>query len=258
VRLAKNLVLLGLILAIAARPASAELTERGVDTNRPFTPIVPDHLANQCFMLWFGPESPSEISRLQALGFNITQTINPADITTANLANYRVLVINLTGPGVLDPAQPSIQNFVSAGGGLLIHQPNALGLTDYTPTGFDVVITSPFWCNFDANALGHIVDGSHPITAGLLDSDLSGAFDLVGSLGPGFQVLARSLDCGDPALAAGTLGSGRVAFEDGNASPQAQYPGSNSYWGNLLSWLCSAGPTPTRGSTWGSVKAIYR
>lgn len=210
-------------------------------------------------MLWFGEETRGEIDRLQALGFNITQTTNPADVTPANLANYRVLVVAYTAPGTLGSAQPAIQSYVNLGRGLLIHQPNAAGVTDYTPTGFDVSISSGWWCDQPRDPSGgHIVDGTHPVTTGLSDADLSGAFDTVGSLGPSFHLLASSAICGDPALAVGTLGSGHVAFEDGNASPAADIPGRDAYWVNLLAWLCSAGPTPTRESTWGRLKAMYR
>ena len=35
-------------------------------------------------------------------------------------------------------------------------------------------------------------------------------------------------------------------------------PGSDAYWRQLFGWLCHAGPTATKPSTWGGVKAVYR
>jgi len=257
-RFVRYFVLLGALLALAATPAIGGITPGGIDTDRPLDPIQPDHLANQCFVLWFGIESPSEIGRLQSLGFNVTQTTNPAAITAANLANYDVLVVAYTGPGVLGSAKPLIESFVNSGKGLLIHQPNTPGTLDYAPTGLGAAILSAAWCNFPGSATSTIVDGSHPITLGLTDADLSGALDQVTSLGAGYHLLAKSLVCGDPSVAVGTLGGGRVVFEDNNASPISIVPGSDRYWGNLFSWVCSGGQTPTRDQTWGTVKVLYR
>jgi hypothetical protein len=234
-------------LALAALPAGAVVDSSGSDPDQPAAravsaaPLVsPTSAGCGGGILWFGYSAPFEISRFQSLGFNITQTTKPADVNPANLLNFSVLVIAFTGPGVLGAAQADIEAYVKSGHGLLIHQPNSIGTTDYTPANFDVTINDVWWCGvplgggpFEAT----IVDGTHPITTGLVDTDLSAAADFVGSIGPGYFLLAQNEGCADPALAAGTSGAGRVAFEDGNGSSGSIDPGSDAYWTNLFTWL---------------------
>jgi hypothetical protein len=129
---------------------------------------------------------------------------------------------------------------VSSGHGLLIHQPNAAGTIDYAPPGFGVTILSEWWCGIEGGGgsdVATIVDDTHPIVAGLVDGDVSGAFDFVGPVGSGYALLTRNSECGDPALLAGSFGAGHVAFEDGNASPGSDRPGGDAYWTQLFTWL---------------------
>jgi hypothetical protein len=168
-----------------------------------------------CSVLWFG-DDVENTSFLSALGLSFTVTSNPADLSAANLANYDVLVIAYKGPGVIGAHQADIAAFVSANNGLLIHQPNNVGALDYAPAGFGVTITDQCWCGGCASGPydAEIVNGAHPITSGLANADLSGDFDSATSLGAGYTLLARNTVCtNNPALAAGTFGTGRVAFE---------------------------------------------
>ena len=248
------LSLVAVVLALGSQPVRAEIRSDGTDTSKNVGPQT-EEPTGPCQVLWFGVQSPSELDRLRALGLTITQTTNPSDLTLANLStNYNVLVIAYTGPSVIGGQQGGIQAYVNGGGGLLIHQPNALGTIDYAPAAFDATITDIFWCNSAAT----IVNGAHAITAGLTDADLSGGFDRVGAIGAGYTLLAREIGCSEPALAAGSSGSGRVVFETGNASPLSLDPGSDLYWTRVFDWLCLAGVTATRPATWGAVKASYR
>lgn len=247
-------------LAAFVVSAHAAGLSTGIDVNHRSAnpPGQPTHPAVACNCLWFGTASTGEIARLNGLGLFVTQTFNPADLSVANLSNYQVLVVAYTGPGVIGAQQAAIQAFVTSGGALLVHQPDAVGVTDYTPAGFDVNIANVYWCTAGTDYFGHIVNGAHPIMAGLADADLSGSFDLVGGIGPSYTVLAVNASCLDPSVAAGTLGTGRVAFEDGNVSPAAFVPGSNLYWVNLFAWLCTGSPVPTHRHTWGELKTAYR
>jgi hypothetical protein len=104
-----------------------------------------------------------------------------------------------------------------------------------------------------------IVNAAHPVTSGLADSDLSGDFDTVSGLGGGYTVLGVNAACvGNPSLAAGTFGTGRIVFETGNASPDALDPGSDLYWARVFEWLCAGTTTDTEHATWGSLKVLYR
>jgi len=248
-------------LLLIAASAHAKTLSTGIDTGRTPTISLPHYPASTCHVLWYGVDTGNEIARITGLGMVVTQTTNPTDVNAANLANYNVLVVAYTPPGFLGASQADIEGFVNAGGALLIHQPNAnSAVLDYVPTGFEVTITSNAWCNFPdpLSAQGHIVNGAHPITSALTDADLSGAFDLVGPLGAGYSVLAVDVACGDPSLAAGTLGSGRVVFEDGNVNTAAFIPGTDRYWSSVFDWLCNGTPTPAHPVTWGQLKSSYR
>ena len=262
--MSRTLSILVTMLALVIAPVSvrAERLSNGVDTDRAGAPPPTDLAGSPCGVLWFTSNLiPDEISRLASLGIAITTTGSLANLSPANLSNYDVLVVEATGPGSIGSARGAIQAFVGSGHGLLIHQPNAPGTLDYTPAGFDVSVLSFWWCGVEGgsgNYLATIVDGSHPITTGLTDLDLSGDFDKAGPLGPGYSVLTRNSVCGTPSLAAGNYSSGRVAFDTGLACPCSIDPGTNHYWAQLFSWLCAAPLTPARRETWGSLKVHYR
>ena len=211
-----------------------------------------------CNVLWFGDDN-GNVSYLARLGLSFTQTNNPADLSAANLANYDVLVIAFTGPGEIGAHQADIAGFVAANNGLLIHQPNELGVLDYAPAGFDVTITDQCWCGNCGFNDAQIVNGAHPITSGLTDTDLPGDFDTAANLGAGYTLLARNVVCtNNPSLAAGGFGTGRVAFETGFAAVNSIDAGSDAFWARLIEWLCIGSQTPTTPDTWGRVKVLYR
>jgi len=238
----------------------AEILSTGVNTEiEPGPVIVESPFEGGCSILWFRHFSgeDSERERLMEFGYDVTLTDREESLVIDNLMNYGILVIAYTPPGALTAQHGDILAYVSQGGGVLIHQPNATGIVDYAPPGFDVEILNPFWCQVGGE-FSEIVDGSHPITSGLANADLSGAFDDVGALGSGYSVLAKSTLCDVPSLAVGTSGLGRVAFDTGNGSAQSASPGSEQYWDQLFGWLCTAGPISVKPSTWGSTKAAYR
>jgi hypothetical protein len=242
---------------ILGGPVCRSILDTGIDTSKQQNSTTIPKVAG-CSILWYSPATDAMPARIAGLGYSVTFTTNPADVNAANLANYQTLVVAFTAAGVLGPAQADIQNFVQAGHGLLIHQPNVAGITDYTPVGFAVNTANAFWCNFPGTPFCAIVDGTHPVTAGLLNGDLSGAFDQVATLDVGYHVLATSIACAEPALAVGPFGSGRVAWEDGNGNPAAIIPGSDVYWSNLFLWLCTGAATPSQTSTWGRLRSFYR
>jgi hypothetical protein len=257
-----SILVAAICLALGVGSAAAEFTSDGRDTQRAgaATPTGPG--SAPCSVLWFTRNLiTDEIARLSGLGLLITTTANPADLNAVNLANYDVLVVAYAGGGVIGSAQPVIQAYVTSGHGLLIHQPNLSGSIDYAPAAFEVNVLSPWWCGVVGGggvSAATIVDGSHAITTGLANADLSGDFDYVGPIGPGYTVLARNVGCGSPALAAGTILNGRVVLETGNGSAASGDPGSNLYWSHVLNWLCTPQMTPAQRDTWGRVKLLYR
>ena len=247
------------VFALGTLPcvANAEILDTGDDTGR-----IPDVVAPQsvvtpsCRIGWYRQGgSDTELERLRAFGYDIS-LIGRSQLSYPNLANWDLIVIAFTAVGFLGAEQPDLQAFVDVGGALLIHQPNHVGTTDYTPVGFHANVLDPAWCSPTGYAT-HVDDASHPITAGLSDADLSGAFDTV-TLGPSYTVLVSSPECGTPALAVGTSGLGRVAIDTGNGSTESLRPGAEAYWDALFGWLCTTGPIEVEPTTWGYVKAAYR
>lgn len=236
----------------------AEVLSTGDDTERepiPFSTLSPVH--EICPILWYRRGgADGELERLQARGYDITQA-GASQLTLANLVNFGVLVIAYEGPGFLAGRRDEIQAFIDQGGGVLIHQPNHVGTLDYTPLGFDVEIANEIWCTLEGYT-AVITNAAHTITAGLQDADLSGSFDVVGSIGPGYTVLATNPTCASPALAVGTSGLGRVVLDTGNGNDLSLDPGSDLYWDSLFGWLCTQTPISVAASSWGSVKSAYR
>ena len=183
-----------------------------------------------------------------------------SDLSYANISQYNVVMIPLAGPGVIGGYQADITQFVSNGGGLWIHQPNANGTIDYAPPDLQATVSDAFWC--DPADVNTIVAPSHPIMQGLTDDMLSGRFDTVydTGLGPGYMITAT----GSPYCptnvhsAAGTHGNGRVFFDVANCGPYSMDPGDDQYVINIIEWLCQGGVIPTQNTTWGAVKSLYR
>jgi hypothetical protein len=232
-----------LVFALIASPAPGVPDALGSDSVRSAAALLSHAPApsGDCDILWFGLDIANEVSRYRGLGFDIVHTEDPAEVNLANLADFDVLTLSVTGPGVLGGVQADIEAFVNEGHGLHVHQPNAVGALDYMPADFDISIADYWFCD-QQYVSATIVDSTHPVTTGLADADLSGDGDLVGSIGSGFQLLAENVVCGDPALAAGTSGAGRVVFETGNGGDNSVLPGSDAYWTRLFTWLCEAEP----------------
>ena len=193
--------------------------------------------------------------RLMDLGYDVVATTDAADLAIDNLLNYNVLIIFLAAPGVITAYQGDISTFVEVGGSLFIHQPGAVGMVDFAPAGFEVEIRDSGW-----EECGHaavIVDGSHALTMGFTDDDLAGDFAGVGDLGDGYTLLTENANCGDPQMAVGAFGQGRVLFDTSNFGANSFDPGSDAFVTNLMDWLCM-GVVSSEETTWSELKAIYR
>jgi hypothetical protein len=249
------LLLASALLALLAAPALAEVNSSGVDLDRAAGDFGSVVTFTECSVLYFAG-TYNDSQRLVDLGYNVTVTSNPGDLTLANLQNYDVLIIYTTGAGIIGAYQGDIETFVSGGGGLMIRQTDYVGTIDYAPTGFEVTDYSILWpCGYE-NCL---VDDTHPITTGLTSADLSGVFDGVESIGAGYDtILAEQCSCHYPTLATGIFGGGVVVFDAGNFSPNALDPASDAYVMQVMDYLCYNGPVSTTPATWSSVKELFR
>ena len=178
--------------------------------------------------------------RVSSLGYSTILWTNPSMITPECLADVDVLYV-LTGSAALLAGRASvIESYVAGGGGLIVEQANVEGLVAILPPGLGVSISSRSYDSLNAQITPAGL--THPITAGLAASDLSGNMDkvLLVDVAPAYTILA--VGASDPnlvAIAAATYGNGRVVFETGNSHPWSLRPGSDAYLQQLIGWAAT-------------------
>ena len=189
--------------------------------------------------------------RLRGLGYTVTETFDTFDLFRSNLQNYDVLWLDVgSGPQWNPTLVAEIQPWVAEdGGGLIYTQPNDEGEVELFPPGFEVTVYSEVWPGWPGEfGFVHIIDGSHPITAGLEDIDAGANGDRVwwDDIGPSWQVLGVDASMPDDvvALLAGEYGAGRLFFNTGNFSTGSSNKGSDQYVIQLLSWVSQKEPPP--------------
>ncbi|HUV04938.1 MAG TPA: hypothetical protein VMX94_07495 [Armatimonadota bacterium] len=182
--------------------------------------------------------------RVSSLGYSTILWTNPSMITPECLAGVDVLYV-LTGSAASLAGRASvIESYVAGGGGLIVEQANVEGPVAILPPGLGISVNSRSYD--DLNVQITPAGLTHPITAGLAASDLSGNMDkvLLVDVAPAYSILA--VGASDPnlvAIAAATYGNGRVVFETGNSHPSSLRPGSDAYLSQLIDWAAAPAAT---------------
>jgi len=202
-------------------------------------------VAPKASILFFSSFSrPSEVARLQSLGYAVTESSAPADLTLVNLRNYDILMIYLTASADYSTQNTEIRNWVrEERGGLIVVQPDETGSVSVFPAGFEVSVGSIY---LPSTSAACITNDLHPITYGLVDADMSGNFDQVEDtdIGPSWDILAR--DCDDTSqvvLLAGVYGSGRLVFNTHNFSRYSMDSGSDQFLEQMIEWALTGNRT---------------
>jgi hypothetical protein len=241
------------LVALTASLAIAQPDDTGFDPRQGDQPGDSPQVYRDCSILYYHGSS-EDATRLQGLGYDVTMTQNPADLELSNLASYDALVLFLIFPGELGSYQDDIEQFVSVGGALYIHQPNAPGTVVYAPTGFEVTIADEGFSTVEPC----IVDPGHPITSGLANIDVSGVYDQVGSIGPGYtNVLVEHCAQGFPALALGEYGGGLVVFDVSHLATGTIHPPSDAFVVQLMDYICQHGTVSTQAESWSQLKGMF-
>lgn len=260
--LKKTLTTIFLVLTLTLMTTGAALA--GIDSFGRDEATAPPQInlpSRDCSILYFTDRSAGETEYAGLVGWGLVMDFsnNAADLNLDNLLNYDVLIMAFVGPDVLNAEQDTaVETFVDVGGSLYIHQPGAVGEILYGPPGFEITIEDVYWCQ-GPNQLyfsACLVDGSHPLTAGFTNDDLQGDYDLVGDIGPAYNLLAHNCVCEDPALAVGYHGTGLVVFDTGNFFG-AETP-SAEYVENLFDYLCTGHVVSSERAAWGNIKSLYR
>ncbi len=257
----KQMILFSILLIlVSAGTAVAEINNSGEDPANPLEFTSGNFSRDDCGILYFAGAnaSPSDFNRFMAYGLEMTHCTDPAEMTLEYMLGFNVVIVYLAGTDELAGQAAAIEQFVTVGGSLFIHQPNAVGDVMYAPPGFEISIISPYWCNHpSADYLPCIIDDGHPLMSGFTNDDLGGVFDSVGELGPGYTVHAVNCVCEDPAVASGEFGSGLVVFDTSNFG--GLHDPSREYVLNMIDFLCSGqGTTATQSESWGGLKSLYR
>jgi hypothetical protein len=250
-----GLAALIVFISVVATPSVCPASPEG---SAPFGMESIVNRPGECLILYFAAFITEDFQRIMDLGYNATYSSDVGDLTSLNLAGYDALVVWNTGPGLIGDQRAEIAAFVSAGGSLFIHEPDA-GICDYVPDGFEIGVAGSDWCHEPTpDYWSCITDFNHPITNGLSNGDLTASWRLVAYLGPEYTVLTRNCVCLDPALAVGVYGSGRILMDTGYFSPHTLVPGSDTYIMRLLDYLCREIGVEVDERSWGSIKAGYR
>lgn len=201
-----------------------------------------------CFTTKTGNSDPC--ARVNGL-FPYTIVVQSLSEFPLDLSSYNAIYIGYSEGNAVKALAGRFATYVQDGGGLILEQPNLEGPVEFLPAGFELWVTDVTWPGFPTSldpAEFTSAGAEHPILSDLTADDLSGNFDTVpiGTLGPGWMVLARSVDYPHVALAAGSYGSGRVVFHTGNIGATSADQGSNMYLWQMIQWTGSAAASPAR------------
>jgi Domain of unknown function (DUF4350) len=196
------------------------------------------------------------VAQLAGDGFNVSTTA--AGVDNISLTPYRILVIceisNYNSP--YTPAEvAAIQTFVGLGGGLLVMAentdlPNNVGpVAQAFGTTTEVFYLDPLDYYFNNFA-------AHPIFAGI--SQLY--YRAGGALNGGGLTPAVAFGPAGEEVVTAASADRVVILGDSNLFSNGLFDTADNraFARNVFAWLCSGNPTPTRDSTWGRMKSLYR
>ena len=158
---------------------------------------------------------------------DVDSTTSLSSITSANLANYDVFFAGTSFHDDLDPYATILQDYLTAGGSIVVGQPNQTGPIDWLPSSLSVDVADYFYHSSGVSALT-VAGTNSPIFSGLSAADLGGppADSIYASdLGLGWTVLATHTQGADVhvSMATGAVGASRVLLWD-----RLLYGGSSS------------------------------
>jgi hypothetical protein len=234
-------------------------------------PTVPPNKptgVGSCAVLWdlthgiyISYEPAGVYSQLVTLlaGQGISVTTTAAGLDNIDLSPYNVIVIN-EGSSWNSPYTPSevaaIQSFQARGGGLLIMGDNngtmnvninPVSIPLGTTCGLSLISPFDLYIN---NFIAHVIFSG-------ISSIYMRAAGALGVLPP--SVVAAIEPAGAPVVSVvdlpRTVITGDINLWDNNYIGNAD---DEHFAVNVFHWLCEAGATPTKPSSWGKLKTLYR
>lgn len=185
--------------------------------NPPATPTTPQGPMSVGIINTGSGDYSTAFTRLQqALGSETT--IGSASLTEP-LGRFEVVVLVSswadTDYAAVRAASKALTDYVSAGGGLFMFQPNPSHFpgehlrVDILPAWFEVE-------NRYTDSSVEIADTTHPVVSGLSAEDMPYPADRISSASPEWKILARGAQSRQGSLAVAEIGDGRVALDTDN------------------------------------------
>jgi hypothetical protein len=120
------------------------------------------------------------------------------------------------------------------GGGLLMYQPNKTTRVDLLPAWYTV--------EYQYSDSSVSIIANHPVTCGLVRSDVPYPADRITDFSPEWVALVRGDQSGAASLLVTQLGAGRAAVDTGHNSRMALLPESDRFLERLGRWLMRSLP----------------
>lgn len=233
------LAVLILSLTLAGSPALVYGSESSPPASAPSgLPASPAAAIPDIRVLCYETSIPS-CNRIKELVTNVTKVSTPSQIS-GMLDRYDVLYVAGASADTLVDYAAAIHDFVGAGGGLIVEQPNRTGTLPIMPASFEVFVSNHLYPGYPvkASTIVFTPEGAvHPILQGLQPYETAGNYDSVmaANLGAGYITLALVAENQQLAsLAVGQYQSGRVIFHTGKITSDSVTPGSDTYIQNLF------------------------
>lgn len=207
--------------------------------------------------------SRTVMERLTDLGYSIT--LIPPDSGLSAFEQYDVVYLPsswadaLNGNfDIVESHSADYQDYVQAGGGLFIDQPNPYK----QPSGTVTPTLLPYPITFHVSGgidewPPIIVNTSHEITRGLSESEMPAPADRMSSVDSQYEVLVVGRASGYPSLVIGQYGNGRILVQTANPSRDAFEPFSDEVYIRMVNWVGSRGGNSTTTTTLCPSLGIY-
>lgn len=186
--------------------------------------------------------------RLRTLGATVYEVpvSSIGSITADSLCSYDFVLVDIGAVSSLGFLGPSLQTYVSMGGGYWINQPNQVGSVPTLPPGFDVYVSSIWYgCGNSSCQTPTAAYSTHPITSGMPLDWTSGDYDTESSWGASWTVLITDVG---PTLMTGNYGLGRLVYTDHCFSSTCIDPGTDGYIDRIGNWLAEGPCGPLNAS----------
>lgn len=245
------LVLVSLLTLVAALAATLAQPTSAAPGSR-LAPLAESAPAVTVGLIQTG-QYDSPLNRLTDLGISVTLLPTTSGLTEFQAYDVIYLPVNWAQAtngalATLEEHAQAYRDYVAAGGGLLIDQPNPYGQPDNSA----VPTLLPYAITFDSGYTNNdhppiIADPLHYLTEGLLPEDLPFPCDTLTNVAAQYDILVVGRQTGRPSLLVAEYGAGRVLIQAASPLRDFSRPFSDEAYLRMVRWVSQreTDPTPT-------------